>query len=67
MAKTVLIAEDSSVIQNLTRKILEFQDFKILSAKNGQDVLFGKQMLQRNCREYRHRMEQDPQPYPERP
>ena len=39
MAKTVLIAEDSSVIQNLTRKILEFQDFKILSAKNGQDVL----------------------------
>ncbi len=37
--KTVLIAEDSSVIQNLTRKILEFQNFEIHSAKNGDQVL----------------------------
>jgi CheY-like chemotaxis protein len=37
--KTVLIAEDSSVIQNLTKKILEFQNFNILSAKNGKEVL----------------------------
>jgi two-component system cell cycle response regulator DivK len=39
MAKTVLIAEDSSVIQNLTKKILQFQNFDIISAKNGQSVL----------------------------
>ncbi|MES2734455.1 MAG: response regulator [Bacteroidota bacterium] len=38
-AKSVLIAEDSSVIQNLTRKILEFQNFRISSAKNGEQVL----------------------------
>lgn len=37
--KKVLIGEDSSVIQNLTKKILEFQNFKISSAKNGKDVL----------------------------
>jgi CheY-like chemotaxis protein len=37
--KKVLIAEDSSVIQNLTRKILEFQNFEIHSAKNGEQVL----------------------------
>jgi len=39
MSKKVLIAEDSSVIQNLTKKILEFQNFEISSAKNGKDVL----------------------------
>ncbi len=38
-SKKVLIGEDSSVIQNLTRKILEFQNFRIVSAKNGKDVL----------------------------
>ncbi len=38
-SKKVLIGEDSSVIQNLTRKILEFQNFRISSAKNGKDVL----------------------------
>src|SRR5690554_4813655 len=37
--KKVLIAEDSSVIQNLTRKILEFQHYEINSVKNGKDVL----------------------------
>lgn len=37
--KKVLIAEDSSVIQNLTRKILEFQNFEIHSVKNGKEVL----------------------------
>lgn len=37
--KKVLIAEDSSVIQNLTRKILQFQDFEISSARNGNEVL----------------------------
>ena len=35
----VLIAEDSSVILNLTKKILEFQNCEIFSAKNGQMVL----------------------------
>jgi CheY-like chemotaxis protein len=35
----VLIAEDSSVILNLTKKILEFQNCEIHTAKNGQMVL----------------------------
>ncbi len=37
--KKVLIAEDSSVIQNLTKKILQFQNYEIFSVKNGQEVL----------------------------
>jgi CheY-like chemotaxis protein len=37
--KKVLIAEDSSVIQNLTKKILEFQNFEINAVKNGKDVM----------------------------
>ena len=37
--KKVLVAEDSSVIQNLTKKILQFQNFEITSAKNGEQVL----------------------------
>ena len=38
-AKTVLIAEDSSVIQTLTKRILEQQNYRILVAKNGTQVL----------------------------
>ncbi|RIJ42724.1 response regulator [Pontibacter oryzae] len=38
-SKTILIAEDSSVILNLTKKILELQNYKILVAKNGGEVL----------------------------
>ncbi|MBD2769456.1 response regulator [Hymenobacter sp. BT664] len=38
-AKTILIAEDSSVILNLTRKILELQKYKIVLAKNGGEVM----------------------------
>lgn len=37
--KKVLIAEDSSVIQNLTKKILQFQNFDIVTVKNGKEVL----------------------------
>jgi CheY-like chemotaxis protein len=37
--KRVLIAEDSSVIQNLARKILEFQNYDITAVKNGEQVL----------------------------
>ncbi len=37
--KTILIAEDSSVILSLTRKILEQQKYKIILAKNGGEVL----------------------------
>lgn len=37
--KKIIIAEDSSVIQNLTRKILEIQNYEITSVKNGEDVL----------------------------
>ncbi|MGI9545233.1 MAG: response regulator [Cyclobacteriaceae bacterium] len=39
MAKKVLVAEDSSVIQNLTKKILEMQNYEISSVKNGKKVL----------------------------
>ncbi len=38
-AKKVLIAEDSSVIQNLAKKILEFQNFQITAVKNGEQVI----------------------------
>ncbi len=37
--KKILIAEDSSVIQNLTTKILKFQNYEVFNAKNGQIVL----------------------------
>jgi len=37
--KKVLIAEDSSVIQKLTKKILENQNYKITPAKNGTQVI----------------------------
>ena len=39
MSKKVLIAEDSSVIQNLAKKILQFQNYEITVVKNGQQVL----------------------------
>jgi two-component system, cell cycle response regulator DivK len=39
MNKKVLIAEDSSVIQNLAKKILQFQNFDITAVKNGKQVL----------------------------
>jgi two-component system cell cycle response regulator DivK len=39
VTKKVLIAEDSSVIQNLTKKILQFQNYEISAVKNGKDVL----------------------------
>lgn len=38
-SKKVLIAEDSSVIQNLAKKILEFQNFSITAVKNGEQVV----------------------------
>lgn len=37
--RKVLIAEDSSVIQNLTKRILQMQDYKIFSARNGVEVM----------------------------
>jgi hypothetical protein len=37
--KKVLIAEDSSVIQKLTKKILENQNYRIFAAKNGLQVI----------------------------
>jgi two-component system, cell cycle response regulator DivK len=37
--KKILVAEDSSVIQNLTKKILTLQNFQITSVKNGEQVL----------------------------
>lgn len=37
--RKVLVAEDSSVIQNVTKKILQFQNFDIIAVKNGKQVL----------------------------
>lgn len=37
--KKVIIAEDSSVIQNLTKKILQIQNYQITSVKNGLEVI----------------------------
>jgi two-component system, cell cycle response regulator DivK len=37
--KTILIAEDSSVILTLTKKILELQHYQIETVKNGRDVV----------------------------
>ena len=39
MGKKILIAEDSSVILNLTKKILMQQFYEIDSAKDGEEVL----------------------------
>lgn len=39
MMKKILVAEDSSVIVNLTKKILTVQNFEIISVKNGEQVL----------------------------
>jgi two-component system, cell cycle response regulator DivK len=43
----VLIAEDSSVIQNLTKKILQMQNYEISAVKNGKQVL--EYMENNNC------------------
>lgn len=37
--KKVLVAEDSSVIQNLTKRILQFQNFDITSVRDGEQVI----------------------------
>jgi len=37
--KKVLVAEDSSVIINLTKNVLAFENFSITSVKNGKQVL----------------------------
>jgi CheY-like chemotaxis protein len=37
--RKVLVAEDSSVIQNITKKVLQSQNYEIVSVKNGQEVL----------------------------
>ncbi len=37
--KRIIVAEDSSVIQNLTKKILEIQNYEIIGVKNGEQVL----------------------------
>ncbi|MCZ6702092.1 MAG: response regulator, partial [Ignavibacteria bacterium] len=39
MNKTVLVADDSSIVQNLTRKIFSQQNYQIVSAKDGKEVL----------------------------
>ncbi|MEP5614076.1 MAG: response regulator [Cyclobacteriaceae bacterium] len=39
MSKKIIVAEDSSVIQNLTKKILTQMNYEIASVKNGQQVL----------------------------
>jgi len=39
MSKKIIVAEDSSVIQNLTKKILSQLNYEITSVKNGQQVI----------------------------
>ncbi len=39
MNKKILVAEDSSVIQNLTKKILTQQNYQISAVKNGKQVM----------------------------
>lgn len=39
MSKKIIVAEDSSVIQNLTRKILSQLNYDITSVKNGEQVI----------------------------
>lgn len=39
MSKKIIVAEDSSVIQNLTKKILSQMSYAITSVKNGKQVL----------------------------
>jgi two-component system cell cycle response regulator DivK len=39
MNKRILIAEDSSVIQNITKKILSAQNYQIDTVKNGNEVM----------------------------
>lgn len=39
MSKKILVAEDSSVIQNLTKKILSLQNYQISVVKNGEQVI----------------------------
>jgi CheY-like chemotaxis protein len=38
-AKRLLIAEDSTVIQNITKRVLQFQNFEITAVKNGKQVM----------------------------
>lgn len=37
--KKILIAEDSSVIQNITKRVLQSQQYEITAVKNGQQVI----------------------------
>jgi CheY-like chemotaxis protein len=37
--KKVLVAEDSSVIINLTKNVLAFENYQIIAVKNGKQVL----------------------------
>lgn len=39
MNKRILVAEDSSVIQNLTKKILGLQNYEISAVKDGKKVI----------------------------
>ncbi len=39
MTKRILVAEDSSVIQNLTKKILSSQNYEISTVKDGAKVI----------------------------
>lgn len=39
MSIKILVAEDSSVIQNLTKKILSLQNYEIVVVKNGAQVI----------------------------
>lgn len=39
MTKRILVAEDSSVIQNLTKRVLAMQKYEVVIVKNGAEVI----------------------------
>lgn len=39
MSKKILVAEDSSVIQNLTKRVLTMQQYEVVVVKNGAQVI----------------------------
>lgn len=39
MSKKILVAEDSSVIQNLTKRVLTMQQYQVVVVKNGAQVI----------------------------
>jgi len=48
--KTCLVADDSSVIRKIARRILEEMNFQIVEAEDGEQALEPRKLLRRNFR-----------------